>query len=139
WRDTLSLTRRSADLVERTRLEHLDRQALDAERRREALEAEHAGLDVEALDAALQSLVEQHEERKLSLDGLNEAVEARKEAVSTLAEQQRTCQSELAEVRKQAQSARGRLSSLEALQHAALGQEQGAALGWLRSQGLDSA
>jgi len=125
--------------VERTRLEHLDRQALDAERRREALEAEHAGLDVEALDAALQSLVEQHEERKLSLDGLNEAVEARKEAVSTLAEQQRTCQSELAEVRKQAQSARGRLSSLEALQHAALGQEQGAALGWLRSQGLDSA
>src|SRR5690606_932981 len=33
----------------------------------------------------------------------------------------------------------GRLSSLETLQHAALGQEQGAAVEWLRQRGLDSA
>src|SRR5690606_37215805 len=46
-------------------------------------------------------------------------------------------QSELADVRKQAQAARGRLSSLEALQHAALGQEKNAALDWLKAQGLD--
>ena len=46
---------------------------------------------------------------------------------------------QLAEVRKQAQTSRGRLSSLETLQHAALGQEQGAALGWLKARGLDSA
>jgi len=42
-------------------------------------------------------------------------------------------------VRKQAQEQRGRLSSLETLQHAALGQEQGAAVEWLRQRGLDSA
>src|SRR5690606_40364921 len=48
------------------------------------------------------------------------------------------CSSDL-EVRKQAQEARGRLSSLETLQHAALGQEQGAAVEWLRQRGLDSA
>ncbi|MCE7031241.1 chromosome segregation protein SMC [Lysobacter sp. GX 14042] len=129
---------RAAD-VERTRIEHLDRQALDAGRRSEALQAERAGLDMEALGEALAGLVEQHEERKLSLEGLDEALESRKEAVSALAEQQRANQAGLAEVRKQAQSARGRLASLEALQHAALGQENGAALRWLKARGLDSA
>ncbi|NEK91931.1 MAG: chromosome segregation protein SMC, partial [Xanthomonas euvesicatoria] len=56
-----------------------------------------------------------------------------------LQEQQRASQGELADVRKQAQAARGRLSSLETLQQAALGQEQGAAVAWLKSRGLDSA
>ena len=59
--------------------------------------------------------------------------------MTELQDQQRTAQTELAEVRKQAQAARGRLSSLETLQHAALGQEQGAATEWLRQRGLDNA
>ena len=54
-------------------------------------------------------------------------------------DQQRSAQSEIADVRKNAQASRGRLSSLEALQHAALGQEQGAATAWLKARGLDSA
>ncbi|QDH69904.1 chromosome segregation protein SMC [Marilutibacter alkalisoli] len=128
---------RAAD-VERTRIEHLDRQALDAERRREALASERNGLDLTALAEAFSGLTEQHEAKKLSLDSLTEELETRKSALGETQEQQRTTQTELAEVRKQAQSARGRLSSLEALQHAALGQEQGAALDWLRARGLDS-
>ncbi|KGM57258.1 chromosome segregation protein SMC [Lysobacter arseniciresistens ZS79] len=129
---------RAAD-VERTRIEHLDRQALDADRRREALTAERTGLDLTALAEAFESLTEEHETRKLSLDSLTEALETRKSHVGELQEQQRGAQSELADVRKQAQAARGRLSSLETLQHAALGQEQGAALDWLKARGLDSA
>ncbi|MBB1061850.1 chromosome segregation protein SMC [Marilutibacter spongiae] len=129
---------RAAD-VERTRIEHLDRQAMDAERRREALASERRGLDLDALSEAFAGIEEQHETQKLSLDTLSETLEARKAAVGELQEQQRGTQSELAEVRKQAQAARGRLSSLETLQHAALGQEQGAALDWLRARGLDSA
>ncbi|MBB1087562.1 chromosome segregation protein SMC [Lysobacter sp. SG-8] len=129
---------RAAD-VERTRIEHLDRQALDAQRRREALSNERAGLDLEALAAAFTDIEERHEAQKLSLDTLTETLDARKASVSELQEQQRGTQNELAEVRKQAQTARGRLSSLETLQHAALGQEQGAALEWLKARGLDSA
>ncbi len=129
---------RAAD-VERTRIEHLDRQALDADRRREALTSERTGLDLTALAEAFAGLEEEHETRKLSLDSLTEALEARKGDFGQLQEQQRDAQSELADARKQAQAARGRLSSLEALQHAALGQEQGAALDWLKSRGLDSA
>lgn len=129
---------RAAD-IERTRIEHLDRQTLDAERRREALSSERVGLDVAALAEAFESLQSQHDLQKESLDGLSEELENRKSAVTQFQEQQRSTQSELAEVRKQAQAARGRLSSLETLQHAALGQEQGAALTWLRARGLDSA
>ncbi|KGM52120.1 chromosome segregation protein SMC [Lysobacter concretionis Ko07 = DSM 16239] len=129
---------RAAD-VERTRIEHLDRQAMDADRRREALTAERAGLDLASLAEAFAALEEDHEARKLSLDSLTDALESRKAGVDQLQEQQRAAQSALADVRKQAQAARGRLSSLETLQHAALGQEQGAALGWLQARGLDSA
>ena len=129
---------RAAD-VERTRLEHLDRQTLDADRRREGLGTERTGLDLDALAEAFSALEEQHETRKLSLDSLGDEVATRKAGVDNLQEQQRAAQSDLADVRKQAQAARGSLSSLETLQHAALGQEQGAALSWLQARGLDSA
>lgn len=125
--------------VERTRVDYLDRQALDAERRREILSNERAGLDLEALAASFAQIQSQHDTQKSSLDTIDQEVEARKQALTSLQDQQRTAQAELAEVRKQAQTMRGRLSSLETLQHAALGQEQGAAVEWLRQQGLDSA
>ncbi|SBV36007.1 Chromosome partition protein Smc [uncultured Stenotrophomonas sp.] len=125
--------------VERTRVDYLDRQILEADRRREALAAERAGLDVDALAEAFEQLQLQHESQTSALDELNEQVEQRKEAATALQERQRASQNELAEVRKQAQAARGRLSSLETLQQAALGQEQGAAVAWLKARGLDSA
>ena len=124
--------------VERTRVDYLDRQVLEADRRREALAAERTGLDLDALAEAFEELHLQHETQKAALDGLTEAVEARKEAVAGLQDRQRTGQTELADIRKQAQAARGRLSSLETLQQAALGQEQGAAVAWLKQHGLDS-
>ena len=125
--------------VERTRVDYLDRQALDADRRREKLAEERAGLDLAALADAFAQVQSQHDAQKQSLDTLNAEVESRKQALAALQDQQRTAQSELAEVRKQAQASRGRLSSLETLQHAALGQEQGAATAWLQARGLDSA
>ncbi|MCJ0824950.1 chromosome segregation protein SMC [Luteimonas sp. 50] len=125
--------------VERTRVDYLDRQALDAERRREQLASERGGLDLAALAEAFAGIQSQHDAQKAALDGMAAEVESRKQAVTELQDQQRIAQSELAEVRKQAQEKRGRLSSLETLQHAALGQEQGAAVEWLRQRGLDSA
>ncbi|WP_394541193.1 chromosome segregation protein SMC [Lysobacter enzymogenes] len=125
--------------VERTRIEGLDRQTLDADRRREALVGERSGLDVAALAAAFEQLQSQHDLQKEALDSLTEELENRKTSLADLQEQQRSTQNQLAEVRKQAQTSRGRLSSLETLQHAALGQEQGAALTWLKARGLDSA
>jgi chromosome segregation protein len=124
--------------VERTRVDYLDRQVLEADRRREALAVERGGLDLESLADAFEELQLQHETQKAALDGLTEQVEARKEAVAGLQDRQRTGQTELADIRKQAQAARGRLSSLETLPQAALGQEQGAAVAWLKQHRLDS-
>jgi len=129
---------RAAD-VERTRVDYLDRQALDAERRREQLAGERGGLDVDALAQSLAAVQAQHDEQKTALDGMAAEVESRKQAVTELQDQQRNAQTELSNVRREAQEKRGRLSSLETLQHAALGQEQGAAAEWLRQRGLDSA
>lgn len=125
--------------VERTRVDYLDKQILDADRRREALAAERAGLDVDALDEVFEQLHLQHDTQKTALDELTEQVEERKHGVAAVQEQQRSGQNELAELRKQVNGLRGRLSSLETLQQAALGQEQGAAVAWLKSRGLDSA
>jgi chromosome segregation protein len=125
--------------VERTRVDYLDRQALEADRRRQALKAERATLDLDALAAAYQALFKEHQTKLAALEELNQVLAQRKQAVDGFSEQQRTLQTELAEVRKTAQAARGRLSSLETLQQAALGQEQGAAVAWLKAHGLDSA
>lgn len=129
---------RAAD-VERTKVDYLDRQSLDAERRREHLSHERSALDVNALAEAFAGLQLQHDEKKFALEGMTADLEARKDAVLGLQDQVRNAQAELADVRKQTQAARGRLSSLETLQHAALGQEQGAAVAWLKQRGLDSA
>jgi chromosome segregation protein len=124
--------------VERTRVDYLDRQALDAERRREQLSGERAGLDLAALAEAFAEAQAMHDQQKSSLDELAREVETRKQAVADLQQTQREAQDELSGVRKDSQDVRGRLSSLETLQHAALGQEQGAAVDWLRRHGLDS-
>ena len=125
--------------VERTRVDYLDRQSLDADRRREQLSGERAVLDLDALAEAFEVVALRHEEQKTAVDGLTGDLDARKQAALDLQDQQRATQNDLSDVRKQAQEARGRLSSLETLQHAALGQEQGAAVEWLRQRGLDSA
>ena len=136
-RETSEATR-AAD-VERTRVDYLDRQSLDADRRREQLASERLGLDLDALAERFSAAAEQHEEQKASLETLNEDLEARKQSALALQEEQRNAQNEVSELRKRLQEQRGRLSSLETLQHAALGQEQGAAVEWLQRQGLDSA
>ncbi|MGV8931192.1 MAG: chromosome segregation protein SMC [Luteimonas sp.] len=125
--------------VERTRVDYLDRQAFEAEHRREQLASERAAFDLAALAETFAGLHSKHDQQKTSLDTLTAELDTRKQGVLELQDQQRTAQSELADVRKQTQEKRGRLSSLETLQHAALGQEQGAAVAWLKQRGLDSA
>ncbi|HXH01588.1 MAG TPA: chromosome segregation protein SMC, partial [Xanthomonadaceae bacterium] len=129
---------RAAD-VERTRLDHLEQQGLEAQRREQALAAERAGLDPDALTSALQALHGRHDLERQSLDQLGTDVETRRSALEALEESQRGLQAQLSEVRERLQAARGRLSSLETLQHAALGQEQGEASDWLRAQSLQDA
>ena len=122
--------------VERTKIEYLEKQTLDAAKRSEILSNERVGLDTDAIVSALSNMSAEHDTKKASLDELSEQLETRKANLQTLQEQQRAGQNELSETRKQIQTARGRLASLEALQHAALGQEKNIALDWLKAQDI---
>jgi len=123
--------------VERTKLNYLDRQAIDLSRRREALENEHKATDVAALDAAAEQLHTEHDTQRERVETLGGLLDQHKASHEQAQEAERQLQSTLNEARQQLQSARGRHASLEALQHAALGQEENAASAWLARLGLD--
>ncbi|HUH32246.1 MAG TPA: chromosome segregation protein SMC, partial [Rhodanobacter sp.] len=125
--------------VERTKLNYLDRQGLDLSRRREALEAEQKAVDVAALDAAGAKLLADHAVQHERVETLGGLLDQHKANHARTLEEERQLQSLLNEARQQLQTARGRQASLEALQHAALGQEESAASGWLTRLQLDAA
>jgi chromosome segregation protein len=123
--------------VERTKLNYLDRQGIDLSRRREALEAEQKTTDVAALDAAGAQLHSEHDTQRERVETLGSLLDQHKSSHEKVQEEERQLQSTLNEARQQLQAARGRHASLEALQHAALGQEESAASSWLSRLGLD--
>ena len=122
--------------VERTKIEYLEKQGLELQRRRETLLAERATLDPDAIQTGLLNLQSDHNRQREGLDQLALELEQRKAEQQQHTEQQRQKQAELSELRKQFEAARGRLASLEALQHAALGQEHDQSKNWLSEQGL---
>ncbi len=129
---------RAAD-VERTKLNYLDRQGLDLSRRREAMEAEQNAVDVAALDAAGEKLLAEHVLQHERVEVLSGLLEQHKASHESALEEERQLQALRNEAQQQLQAASGRQASLEALQHAALGQEESEASGWLRQEGLDTA
>jgi len=123
--------------VERTKLNYLDRQGIDLSRRREALETEQKTTDVAALDAAGEQLHGEHDTQRERVETLGSLLDQHKSSHEKVQDEERQVQSALNEARHHLQAARGRHASLEALQHAALGQEESAASGWLARLGLD--
>lgn len=123
--------------VERTKLNYLDRQGIDLSRRHEVLEAELKVTDVAALDAAAEQLQVEHDTQRERVETFGGVLDQHKLAHEKVLDDERLVQSALNETRQQLQAARGRLGSLEALQHAALGQEESAASSWLARLGLD--
>jgi chromosome segregation protein len=122
--------------VERTKIEYLEKQNLELNRRSEALSHERGVLDPESISAGLRLLTDDHDSKRESLDLLAAGLESRKAQLQELQDSQREKQAQLSELRKQFESARGRLASLEALQHAALGQENSQSKSWLDNLGL---
>ena len=123
--------------VERTKLAYLDRQSVDLSKRREALENEQKATDIEALDASFEQLQGEHDTQRERVETLGGMLDQHKLSHEKVLDEERQVQSSLNEARQQLQTARGRQASLEALQHAALGQEESAASGWLARLGLD--
>jgi chromosome segregation protein len=123
--------------VERTKLAYLDRQSMDLSKRKEVLENEQKATDVAALDAAAEQLHSEHDTQRERVESLGGLLDQHKLSYEKVLDEERQVQGVLNEARQQLQTARGRLASLEALQNAALGQEESAASTWLSQFGLD--
>ncbi|HZW52211.1 MAG TPA: chromosome segregation protein SMC, partial [Rudaea sp.] len=123
--------------VERTRLDYLDKQALETARRLETLQTEKRGADFDALTEQLAKLSAEHDTHKQSVESHTRLLDERRTVHEQVLETERANATALNEARTRLQALRGRLASLEALQHAALGQEKSAASEWLAKLGLD--
>jgi chromosome segregation protein len=125
--------------VERTRLDYLDRQAMETARRLQTLHAEKKAADFDALNAQVRTLGAEHDTHREKVETYTKLLDERRAAHEQVLETERTNAAALNEARTELQRLRGRLASLEALQHAALGQEKSAAGVWLAKLGLDKA
>lgn len=138
------LTRAAGDAsraaeVERTRIDYLDKQLHQALKRREILDSELAMLAARGSADELGALRENLAIEEATVATLAAELDTRKAAVSSADQLQRTQQGELNQQRQQLSAARGRLASLEALQHAALGEDRRDLAGWLARHGLQQA
>ena len=126
---------RTAD-VEHTHVNHLDRQIEDGLRHCQRLKAERDTYDQRELEDAYLCLQEEHAAAIVQIETLTAHVAASKDVVRSRQDELRQLLADLAQVREEAQTARGRLASLETLQQVAHGKENHAAIGWLQAQGL---
>ncbi|VAW76521.1 Chromosome partition protein smc [hydrothermal vent metagenome] len=125
--------------VERTRIDHLERHLTQLIQRRERIEQEQQQLDSQKLEREIADLESQSEERQQAANALQEQLQALRARIDELRESTRNQQRELNQAQGEQQDIRGRLSSLQALQQAALGENEGEIKHWLEAQGLNDA
>ncbi|SIT72971.1 condensin subunit Smc [Ectothiorhodosinus mongolicus] len=125
--------------VQGARMEYLERQLQSLKQRNERLSQEAQTLGQGDLEPAiyerqqaLKAAQAEHQKAESKLQAAGELVAQRRD------EQQQKTQA-LEEQRRELQVSQGRLSSLEALQQAALGKETGALGSWLQAKQLDGA
>ena len=125
--------------VERTRIDHLERHLIQLGQRQERIEQEQQQLDSGALEAEISELEKQAGERQGHAQHLQEQLLRLRSRIDELRDSTRTQQRELHDAQNEQQALGGRLASLQALQQAALGEDEGVVNQWLEAQGLNEA
>ncbi|MFO7642047.1 MAG: chromosome segregation protein SMC [Candidatus Competibacteraceae bacterium] len=122
--------------VEGTRIEHLERQALQNERRLERLRFERAQLTTADLAGELAELRMTEQTAAEFLRCAQETLEHAEAALSANREARPSIDRSIQILRERVQTGRGRLTSLQTLQEAALNRHEGDLGDWLYAQGL---
>jgi chromosome segregation protein len=125
--------------VERTRIEHLERQIQHLHMRLERLQQERGQLSGEALRGEMEQLSAQAGEAHQDAEKLQANLTETLDAIQAAREASRERTGQLDDLRRRIQTQAGRLSSLEALQQAALGKGEKSVVQWLAGQGLAEA
>ena len=117
--------------VERSRIDQFERSMATANTRLERLQTELGSLDLTSIGGAIELAITEEVSAAADEQRLEQALQQSVEKQQLLREHSRRTTVELNEARAQAQSALGRLASLEALQQAALEPDSNAADSWL--------
>ncbi|HQU15337.1 MAG: chromosome segregation protein SMC [Chromatiales bacterium 21-64-14] len=125
--------------VERTRIDHLERQCLQFGERLERIAQEQQSLETGSQEAEVRALVQDGDALAGAVRDCQGHLDGAVGRINGLREQTRQRGADLEETRAALQAQQGRLVSLEALQQAALGQQEGAVRTWLEGQGLQDA
>ncbi len=125
--------------VERTRIEMLERTMQDKLKRRDALSSELGIFNLEALSGELNHLELEAETFQAQLEQLQDSHTQRKQGFSGAQNQLQQNQQQLREIEQQLSATIARSASLDALQNAALGQDQSERARWLQNNGLQDA
>jgi len=126
---------RAAD-VERTRIDLTERQIIDALARQDGLLAESGQIDTGTLSEQFQELEMRLAQAQSDLAQANELLDQFKQSQIELEQVGSAIEQRKLHSEREISSGRARLSSLEALQHAALGQDKTVLNSWLRERGL---
>jgi chromosome segregation protein len=122
--------------VERARIEQLEHQLTRLTAQRQRLQAELSQLSTTEVDARLATLQTEHEQTRTSSEQAANQLREVTEEVQRLRERERELVAAEDRGRKHLQDAQGRLTSMQALQQAALGLAQGKVTEWLGSNAL---
>ena len=125
--------------VERSQIEHMERQMERARQRADRLEEERERLNDDGLTDEIEELAMAEAEAEEQTTRLQEELTSVQEESRRLRDENRETASTLDGQRGELQTARGRLASLEALQQAALGKGSKKVTEWLKHQGLGDA
>ena len=129
---------RQAD-VERTRIEHLERQSLQGERRLERLRFDRAQLTSVDLAEDLAGLRMAEQVAAEHLQHAQDTLARAETALAATRDARQSVDRELQARRARVQTGRGRLTSLQTLQEAALNRHEKELEDWLHGQGLADA
>ncbi|MBX2825043.1 MAG: chromosome segregation protein SMC [Gammaproteobacteria bacterium] len=122
--------------VELSRMDQLERGISQLDSRIERLVTENASLDIVTLSSSIEEWIAREVELVADEEGQQAKLDAVSSEIQSLRESQQSTHAELDDVRGTLQSSLGRLASLEALQQAALGQNDQHTADWLAGHNL---
>jgi chromosome segregation protein len=125
--------------VQKTRIEHVEKQVVQGQQRlqRTLLQLQDVNVDQFQMQISELELNEQQKMEAMSLT--QDRLENSKEQIIQLRSQNQDMAQEVDELKGKLQNSQGRLSSLEALQQAALGQSDNKLMDWLSQHNLKDA
>jgi len=120
----------------RTKLQHTEEQMTQRNRRKKILQEESSKLDVVSLEDEIEFFKRQFDEVGAICEELKQQLDVVQEDINFSRSNNQALDDQRNENRSQLQTLQGRLSSLEALQQAALGKDEDGVVTWLDNHGL---